>query len=148
MGAIRSAAIIKPIGRKAHLPELCSLVNSWYKNVVKSRKYNRNECRKAIVRGEVISKAILERRGKKLVWFRYPFLATLNNEPAKAIEDFLHQRGYKIAPVSVDYHDYSFTLRINNPQMVQRLLHEWHDQNRLMVIPNDRQGAFTGMLCS
>lgn len=62
-----------------------------------------------IVQGEVISRAVLKSRGKELVWFRYPYLATLNNEPAKAIEDFLHQRGYKIAPVSVDYHDYNFS---------------------------------------
>jgi peptidoglycan/xylan/chitin deacetylase (PgdA/CDA1 family) len=62
-----------------------------------------------IVKGEVISRPILERRNKKLVWFRYPFLASLNNEAGKAIEDFLTQRGYKVAPVSVDYHDYSFS---------------------------------------
>jgi hypothetical protein len=44
----------------------------------------------------------------KLVWFCYPFLASGSGEMAKAIEDFLAARGYKIAPVSVDYHDYSY----------------------------------------
>jgi peptidoglycan/xylan/chitin deacetylase (PgdA/CDA1 family) len=62
-----------------------------------------------ILKGEVISRPLLESRGKKLVWFRYPFLATGNGETAKAIEDFLARRRYKIAPVSVDYHDYSFS---------------------------------------
>ena len=62
-----------------------------------------------IVKGEVISRPLLEARGKKLVWFRYPFLATGKGEAAKSIEDFLSQRGYKVAPVSVDYHDYSFS---------------------------------------
>ena len=61
-----------------------------------------------IVKGEVVSRPLLETRGKKLVWFRYPFLATGNGETARTIEDFLVQRGYRIAPVSVDYHDYSY----------------------------------------
>jgi peptidoglycan/xylan/chitin deacetylase (PgdA/CDA1 family) len=60
------------------------------------------------VKGEVISRPLLEARGKKLVWFRYPFLATGTGETAEAVEDFLRERGYKIAPVSVDYHDYSY----------------------------------------
>lgn len=61
-----------------------------------------------IVKGEVISRPLLEARGKKLGWFRYPFLATGRGEMAQAIEEFLARRGYRIAPVSVDYHDYSF----------------------------------------
>ncbi|MES2697150.1 MAG: polysaccharide deacetylase family protein [Verrucomicrobiota bacterium] len=60
-----------------------------------------------IVKGEAISRSLLEARRKKLVWFRYPFLATGNAETARAVEDFLAQRGYRIAPVSVDYHDYT-----------------------------------------
>lgn len=62
-----------------------------------------------IVKGEVVSRALLEERRKKLVWFRYPFLASGRGETAKAVEDFLAARGYRIAPVSVDYHDYSFS---------------------------------------
>lgn len=61
-----------------------------------------------IVKGEVISRPLLQARGKKLVWFRYPFLATGAGETAATVETFLTQRGYRIAPVSVDYHDYSF----------------------------------------
>jgi peptidoglycan/xylan/chitin deacetylase (PgdA/CDA1 family) len=61
-----------------------------------------------IVQGEVISRPLLEAREKKLIWFRYPFLASGSGETAKQVEDFLARRGYRIAPVSVDYHDYSF----------------------------------------
>lgn len=61
-----------------------------------------------IVKGEVITRPLLEARGKKLEWFRYPFLAAGHGEKAKAVEDFLAQRGYRVAPVSVDYHDYEF----------------------------------------
>ena len=61
-----------------------------------------------IIKGEVISRPLLAERGKKLGWFRYPFLATGNGETAAAVEEFLTRHGYWIAPVSVDYHDYSF----------------------------------------
>jgi peptidoglycan/xylan/chitin deacetylase (PgdA/CDA1 family) len=62
-----------------------------------------------VIKGEVISRPLLEARGKKLGWFRYPFLASGTGDTARTIEEFLLQRGYKIAPVSVDYHDYSYT---------------------------------------
>lgn len=62
-----------------------------------------------IVKGEVITRPLLEARRKRLVWFRYPFLATGKDEAtARAVEEFLAQHGYRIAPVSVDYHDYTF----------------------------------------
>lgn len=59
-----------------------------------------------IIKGEVITRRLLENRGQKLVWFRYPFLASGKGEEARAVEEFLAQRGYRIAPVSVDYKDY------------------------------------------
>ncbi len=62
-----------------------------------------------IIKGEVVTRALLDARREKLAWFRYPFLSTGKAEAAKAVEDFLAQRGYRIAPVSVDYHDYSFS---------------------------------------
>jgi len=61
-----------------------------------------------VIKGEVLSRPLLEARGRKLVWFRYPFLASGSGEVARTIEDFLAQRGYRIAPVTVDYHDYSY----------------------------------------
>jgi peptidoglycan/xylan/chitin deacetylase (PgdA/CDA1 family) len=62
-----------------------------------------------IAQGEVILRPLLQRRGQKLVWFRHPFLRTgATADAVKAIEEFLDQRGYRIAPVTVDYADYSF----------------------------------------
>src|SRR5687767_3056504 len=40
-----------------------------------------------IIKGEVISRSLLEARKRRLVWFRYPFLATGKGETAKAVED-------------------------------------------------------------
>jgi peptidoglycan/xylan/chitin deacetylase (PgdA/CDA1 family) len=61
-----------------------------------------------IIKGEVVSRLLLEARNRRLLWFRYPFLASGNGETAQAVEEFLAIRGYRIAPVSVEYADYSF----------------------------------------
>jgi peptidoglycan/xylan/chitin deacetylase (PgdA/CDA1 family) len=61
-----------------------------------------------IVKGEVITRPLLAARGRKLEWFRYPFLASGSGDTAQAVEDFLAKRGYRIAPVTADYADYSF----------------------------------------
>jgi peptidoglycan/xylan/chitin deacetylase (PgdA/CDA1 family) len=62
-----------------------------------------------IVRGEVVMRAMLAARGRKLEWFRHPYLHTgPTPEVHDAVQAFLKQRGYRVAPVTVDYADYSF----------------------------------------
>jgi hypothetical protein len=54
-------------------------------------------------------RSLLEDRGRKLVWFRYPFLHSgTSAEVHQGIMDFLEQRNYRVAPVTVDYADFSF----------------------------------------
>lgn len=62
-----------------------------------------------VVKGEVITRPLVEQRGRKLVWFRYPFLHSgTTAEAHQAIVAFLEQRQYRVAPVTVDYADYTF----------------------------------------
>jgi peptidoglycan/xylan/chitin deacetylase (PgdA/CDA1 family) len=62
-----------------------------------------------LIRGEVIMKSLLEERGRKLAWFRWPFLDSgMTAEDHQKIVDFLEQRHYRVAHVTVDYKDYSF----------------------------------------
>lgn len=62
-----------------------------------------------VVRGDVILRSLLAERGRNLVWFRYPFLHSgTTPEIHQGILDFLEQRNYRVAPVTVDYADYSF----------------------------------------
>src|ERR1043165_4174180 len=62
-----------------------------------------------LIRGEVIVRSLLQERGRKLEWFRYPYLHSgTTPEIHQAIMDFLEQRHYRVAPVTVDYADYSF----------------------------------------
>jgi peptidoglycan/xylan/chitin deacetylase (PgdA/CDA1 family) len=62
-----------------------------------------------VMKGEVIMRPLVERRGRQLQWFRYPFLHSgTTAEIHQGIMDFLAQRGYRVAPVTVDYADYTF----------------------------------------
>src|SRR5512145_816025 len=62
-----------------------------------------------VVKGEVITRAILEQRGKQLVWLRYPYLHSgATAEDHQAIVDALEKRRYRVAPVTIDYADYTF----------------------------------------
>lgn len=62
-----------------------------------------------VVKGEVVMRPLIEQRGGKLVWFRYPFLHSgLTEESHAGIVALLEQRQYRVAPVTVDYADYTF----------------------------------------
>jgi peptidoglycan/xylan/chitin deacetylase (PgdA/CDA1 family) len=71
-----------------------------------------------VVRGDVIMRPLVERRGRKLEWFRYPFLHSgTTGEVHQAVIDFLARRGYRAAPVTVDYADYTFAGVFRNQRM-------------------------------
>lgn len=61
------------------------------------------------IQGEAVTKLILKEKGQKPRYFRHPFLqmgASLETE--KAFENFIEQRGYRIAPVTIDTMDWMF----------------------------------------
>ena len=61
------------------------------------------------IRGEVVTRALMSAAGQKEKYFRHPFLNTGPTAEAKsAFEAFLKERGYRIAPVTVDPSDYMF----------------------------------------
>jgi peptidoglycan-N-acetylglucosamine deacetylase len=63
-----------------------------------------------VVRGETVTRLLLERRGQKLRWFRHPFLRTGPTlEVRTAFETFLAGRGYTVAPVTVENSDYVYS---------------------------------------
>lgn len=62
-----------------------------------------------VVRGEPVTRRLLEERGRRLRYFRHPFLQVgLDLEKRRAFEAFLARRGYTVAPVTVDNDDYVF----------------------------------------
>lgn len=63
-----------------------------------------------VVRGETVTRWLLGKRGQKLRWFRHPFLRTGPNlEVRSDFEKFLAERGYTVAPVTVENSDYVFS---------------------------------------
>lgn len=62
-----------------------------------------------VIQGEVVTRALLEARGRTLSWFRYPYLHAGPDEAAHGrILAFLESRGYRVAPITVDSADYVF----------------------------------------
>jgi peptidoglycan/xylan/chitin deacetylase (PgdA/CDA1 family) len=88
-----------------------------------------------IIKGEVITRATVERRGRTLTWFRYPYLhAGQTAEQHESVLAFLESRGYRVAPVTVDYADYSFAgpysreLRSGRVEQANRIRQAYIDQ--------------------
>lgn len=62
-----------------------------------------------VIRGDVIMRSLLQARGRKLEWIRYPYLHSGETaEIHQGIMNFLEERHYRVAHVTVDYADYSF----------------------------------------
>jgi len=67
------------------------------------------------IRGEETVTGLLTEKGKKLRYFRHPFLHTGRSlETKKAFESFLAGRGYTIAPVTIDNSDWVFARAYDN----------------------------------
>ena len=62
-----------------------------------------------LIRGEVLWRPMIEKAGRRELWFRHPFLHT-GADAAKraAFERFLASRGYRIAPVTLEHSDWWF----------------------------------------
>jgi peptidoglycan-N-acetylglucosamine deacetylase len=62
-----------------------------------------------VVRGENITRKLLRERGKELKYFRHPFLhAGSDLQTKRAFEKFLVERGYRVAPVTIDNQEWVF----------------------------------------
>jgi peptidoglycan-N-acetylglucosamine deacetylase len=73
-------------------------------NTVSLHKYKQN-----ILAGETVTRAALEARGRRLRYFRHPFLHTGKDlETKRALEHWLSAHAYTVAPVTLDNSDYLF----------------------------------------
>ncbi len=62
-----------------------------------------------LLKGEIVTKGLLAKKGKKIRYFRHPFLQTGRSLEIKSeFDKFLAKHGYTIAPVSHDNADYIF----------------------------------------
>lgn len=64
----------------------------------------------AVLRGERETKRLVSRRGQKLRYYRHPFTQTGPDAASKAaFERFLAERGYAVAPFTIEHDDYMFS---------------------------------------
>jgi len=62
-----------------------------------------------VIKGEATPRRLVEERGRTLRFFRHPFLHTGRDLATRAaFERFLAERGYRIAPVTIDNDEYVF----------------------------------------
>ncbi len=68
-----------------------------------------DEFRADVLRGEPVTRGLLAEKGQALRYFRHPFLQVgLDLPKRRAFEKFLAERGYTIAPVTIDNDEYVF----------------------------------------
>lgn len=68
-----------------------------------------NDFEDETIRGEVVTRALMQSARMKETFFRHPFLETGPTSEAKAkFEEFLASRGYRVAPVTIDNSDWMF----------------------------------------
>ncbi|HEY8148762.1 MAG TPA: polysaccharide deacetylase family protein, partial [Vicinamibacteria bacterium] len=62
-----------------------------------------------VVRGEPVTRRLLAEKGRRLRYFRHPFLHVgLELDKRRAFETFLAGRGYEVAPVTIDNDEYIY----------------------------------------
>lgn len=85
------------------------LGNHTYSHMALDRNHSLAAVEQDLIRGETVTKQLLAERGMKLRYFRHPVLLTGPDvETKKAFEKFLKERGYTIAPVTIDNQDFLF----------------------------------------
>ena len=68
-----------------------------------------------VIRGEEVTRKLLKAKGRELRYFRHPFLHAGNNlETKREFEKFLAERGYLIAPVTIDNSEWIFARAYEN----------------------------------
>jgi hypothetical protein len=79
-----------------------------------------------ILKAEAVLRPVVEARGRKLEFFRYPMLhAGSTAESKRAIQEFLAGRGYRNAPVTFDNSDYMFAALYTRPAFRARVTREY-----------------------
>jgi peptidoglycan/xylan/chitin deacetylase (PgdA/CDA1 family) len=79
-----------------------------------------------VLKADAFLRPLVEARGKKLEFFRYPMLhAGPAAETKRAIAEFLAAHGYRNAPVTFDDSDYMFAALYTRPEYRARVRNEY-----------------------
>ena len=91
-----------------------------------------------VIQGESVTRMLLAERKMKLRYFRHPYLDTGRDlETRRKAEEFLAQRGYRVAPITLDGWDWAFAgiyedaKKRNDNDLQQKIVKDYvsyHDQ--------------------
>lgn len=121
---------------KMPAPELRKILDLWLdagaelgnhtKSHVSFYKTPLEKFEREVIDGEPVTRAALAARGKKLEYFRHPFLNTGPDlETRRAFELFLTARGYRIAPVTLDSSDYIFAFVYPDSPLKEQIVRDY-----------------------
>jgi peptidoglycan/xylan/chitin deacetylase (PgdA/CDA1 family) len=89
-----------------------------------------------VIKGEVITRQLMSARQPYQLYFRHPYTSTGPNKEVKAaFESFLRERGYKVAPFTIENSDYIFNQiyfdasRNKDTALMERLHRTYLDYN-------------------
>jgi peptidoglycan/xylan/chitin deacetylase (PgdA/CDA1 family) len=89
-----------------------------------------------VIKGEVITRRLMSGRQPYQLYFRHPYTSTgATKEVKAAFESFLRERGYKVAPFTIENSDYIFNQmysearRNNDTVLMERLRKTYLDYN-------------------
>lgn len=98
------------------------------------------EYQDGVLRGERVTRPLLESQGRTLVWFRHPFTHTgPTPEIREALDRFLEAHGYRVAPFTIENADYVFAavydrlLNAGDEEGADRVMAAYLDYNDRMV---------------
>jgi peptidoglycan-N-acetylglucosamine deacetylase len=84
------------------------------------------------LRGETVTRMLMKQKGQKIRYFRHPFLQMgATREIEKSFENFIAERGYQAAPVTIDILDwmilsaYAKARTEGDPEMMKRVTEEY-----------------------
>ena len=79
-----------------------------------------------ILKGEHVLRTALEPRGKKLEFYRHPYLHTgPTPQIKKDMQEFLDKHGYRVAPVTLDNSDHEYAALYTLPEFKDRVRKEY-----------------------
>jgi len=119
VGFVNEGKLHAPSGAPADVDARTAVLEMWTQaglelgnHTFSHRSFNTTpleEFQADVVEGEAVTRRLLEARGRKLRYFRHPFLHVGLELPKRhALEAFLHERGYTVAPVTIDNDEWVF----------------------------------------
>jgi len=101
-----------------------------------------------VVQGETVTRLLLAPRKMKLRYFRHPFLDTGRDiTTRRKAEEFLTQRGYRIAPITLDGWDWMFAgvyedaKKRNDTDLQQKLVKEYLAYHDAAIAYTEQESA-------